>query len=86
MSAPVEKQLLEALAELEQAVRSMSSAVQKPDLRPLFSRIDGLAAQLPRGTDPSLVHYLQKKSYAKARLHLLGRDAENQAGNCRHVP
>jgi hypothetical protein len=40
---------------------------------------------LPRETDPQLRHYLQKKSYEKARLFLQGRDAENQAGNCRHV-
>jgi len=32
-----------------------------------------------------LLHYLQKKSYEKARLYLQGRDAENQLGNCRHV-
>ena len=49
------------------------------------ARIDELAKQLPRGANPALLHYLQKKSYEKARLFLQGRDAENQAGNCRHV-
>jgi len=38
-----------------------------------------------RGTDPQLLHYLQKKSYEKARLFLQGRDAENVQGSCGHV-
>ena len=63
----------------------MPSANPKPDLRPLFARIDELTEQLPRDTDPSLLHYLHKKSYEKARLFLQGHDAENQVGNCRHV-
>ena len=52
---------------------------------PTFNRIDELTKQLPRDTDPTLLHYLHKKSYEKARFYLQGRDAENQAGNCRHV-
>jgi len=66
-------------------VKSMPTATPKPELRPLFARIDELAKQLPRDTDPALLHYLHKKSYEKARLFLQGRDAENQAGNCRHI-
>ncbi|HEY3763422.1 MAG TPA: hypothetical protein VGN23_16875 [Verrucomicrobiae bacterium] len=85
MSATIEKELLYALADLENAVKAMPTANPKPNLLPLFSRIDELTKQLPRDTDPSLLHYLHKKSYEKARLHLQGRDAENQAGNCRHV-
>jgi hypothetical protein len=54
-------------------------------LLPLFARIDKLAKQLSRGTDPTLLHYLHKKSYEKARFFLQGHDAENQIGNCRHV-
>jgi len=54
-------------------------------LLPLFARLDELTRQLPRHTDPQLLHYLHKKSYEKARLWLLNRDAENQAGNCGHV-
>jgi hypothetical protein len=77
--------LLKALVELDTAAKSMPSASPKPDLLPLFARIDGLAKQLPRDTDPALLHYFQKKSYEKARLYLQGRDAENQAGSCRHV-
>jgi hypothetical protein len=79
------KDLLSALVQLDVAVRTLSSADPKPDLLPLFARIDELARQLPGDTDPALLHYLHKKSYEKARLFLQGRDAENQVGNCRHV-
>jgi hypothetical protein len=81
----VENRLLGALLDLDRAVASLPTARPKPDLLPLFARIDELAGQLPPGADPSLRHYLAKKSYEKARLFLQGRDAENQAGNCRHV-
>ena len=82
----METNLLSTLVELDAAVKAMPSANPKPDLRPLFARIDELTVQLPRDTDPSLLHYLHKKSYEKARLFLQGQDAENQVGNCRHVP
>ena len=82
---PVENHLLAALVQLEVAVKSMATANPKPNLLPLFARLDELTLQLPRETDPTLLHYLHKKSYEKARLFLQGREAENQAGNCRHV-
>jgi hypothetical protein len=77
-----ERALLQSLLELEQAVASMPTANPKPNLLPLFSRLDDLTRRLPRDTDPSLLHYLQKKSYEKARLFLQGREAENARGNC----
>ena len=80
-----EKSLLTALLELENAVQAMSTANPKPNLMPLFARLDELARQMPPDADPTLRHYLQKKSYEKARLFLQGHDAENQAGSCRHV-
>jgi hypothetical protein len=80
-----EDAILQALVELDSAVKSMSVTKSKPNLLPIFERIDGLARQLPRGTDPQLLHYLQKKSYEKARLFLQGRDAENVEGSCGHV-
>ena len=80
-----EQKLLEALLELEQTVAAMPTAHSKPDLRPFFSRIDELAHQLPPQIDPSLRHYLQKKSYEKARLFLQGRDADNPPGQCGHL-
>ncbi len=88
MSTPlnsIEQQILSALLELESAVARMATAQPKPNLIPLFQRLDALSSQLPASTDPSLLHYLHKKSYEKARLFLQGRDAENQLGNCRHV-
>jgi hypothetical protein len=80
-----EDAILEALVQLDSAVKGMTTARPKPNLLPMFERIDALARQLPRGTNPQLLHYLQKKSYEKARLFLQGRDAENVQGNCGHV-
>jgi len=85
MITAIEQTLLNALLELEKAGKSLRTAKPKPDLPALFARIDELAKQLPRGTDSALLHYLQKKSYEKARLFLQGQDAENQVGSCRHV-
>jgi len=85
MNFAVEKELLSALVTLDGAVKSLPTAATKPELLPLFTRIDELTNQLPRGTDPTLLHYLRKKSYEKARLYLQGRDAENRVGNCRHI-
>ena len=77
--------ILAALVELDNAVKTMATANPKPNLLPLFARISELTKQLPRNADPTLLHYLHKKSYEKARLFLQDRDAENQVGNCRHV-
>jgi hypothetical protein len=77
--------ILTSLVELDNAVKTMPTANPKPNLLPLFARIDELTHQLPRNADPTLLHYLHKKSYEKARLWLQNRDAENQVGNCRHV-
>ena len=85
MMTQAENDLLRALLELEQAVASMPTARPKPNLLPLYSRIDHLSGQLPTQTDPSLLHYLRKKSYQKARLFLQGRDAENVQGSCEPV-
>jgi hypothetical protein len=79
-----EQTILQALVELDRQVKSMPTANPKPNLLPLFTKLDGLTRQLPPQTDPQLLHYLHKKSYEKARLLLEGRDAENAAGNCGH--
>jgi hypothetical protein len=80
--SPTEIDILNTLLELERAVASMPAANPKPNLLPLFNRIDELTARLSGYTSPELMHYLRKKSYEKARLFLQGRDAENAAGNC----
>ena len=77
-----EREILENLVRLEDMVRRMKTANPKPDLLPVFGRIEELTRELPKGTDPALLHYLHKKSYEKARLYLEGRDAQNARGNC----
>jgi hypothetical protein len=64
----VESQLLTALRELEAVVRSRTEP--RPSLLPLFERIEGLAATLPAKGDPELRHFLERKSYEKARQRL----------------
>jgi hypothetical protein len=80
-----ESAILKVLIELDAAVKTMAAANPKPNLIPLFARLDELTRQLPKDTAPDLLHYLRRKSYEKARLFLEGREAENAHGNCRHV-
>ena len=78
----LEQNVLAALLELERTIEQMPNANPKPNLLPLFSRIDEFTRRLPLTTDPMLLHYLHKKSYQKARLFLQGRETENARGNC----
>jgi hypothetical protein len=66
----IEEQILESLLELERAVEEMAAGKSKPDLLPVFARLDGLAQSLPSSADAQLRHYLQRKSYQKARVLL----------------
>ena len=66
----IETQLLQTLLQLEKAVEAMPAGKPKPDLRPLLARLDELAKQLPASADAELRHFLQRKSYGKARLLL----------------
>jgi hypothetical protein len=65
-----EQEILETLVTLETAAAQMPKANPKPDLRPMFARLETLAGQLPKETDPNLLHYLHRKSYQKARALL----------------
>jgi hypothetical protein len=78
----IERDILKALNDLDATVKTMATANPKPNLLPLFRRIEALADQLPRGTAPDLLHYMQKKSYEKARLWLEGKFADIQKGGC----
>lgn len=78
----IEHDILKALQDLDATVKTMATANPKPNLLPLFQRIETLADQLPRSTSPDLLHYMQKKSYEKARLWLEGSFAEIQKGGC----
>jgi len=68
-----ERQILETLLELERTVELMPRSNPKPDLLPIFARLEDLTTQLPRSTAPDLLHYLHRKSYQKARLFLQER-------------
>jgi hypothetical protein len=75
-----EQAILDTLLELEAKAKLMATASPKPNLIPLFTHLDQLVAQLPPGTDPELRHFLERKSYEKARLKLQGLTAKR--GNC----
>jgi hypothetical protein len=77
-----EEDILQALTELDRLAKSMPTASPKPDLGPLFTRLDALARRLPPQTAPDLLHYMHRKSYEKARLFLEGRNTENASGSC----
>ena len=78
----LEQELHQALLELDGAVKRMAASKAPVDLLPLFARIDELGAKLPAGTDPQLVHFIQRKSFEKATLWLAGRKAEITRGVC----
>jgi hypothetical protein len=62
----IETDILAALENLHSAVAQMATANPKPDLRPIFTRLDQLTNDLPKGTNPQLAHFLRNKSYEKA--------------------
>jgi len=78
----IEQAVLQALNELDDAVRGGRVSGAKLNLLPLFERLEELARRLPKGANPDLLHYLNRKSYEKARLLLQGREAENARGTC----
>lgn len=78
----IEKQIWETLTELEAGVAAMKSAELKPDLVPLFDRLNAYSKRLPPDTHGRLIHYLANGSYEKARMWLAGRDAKNARGLC----
>jgi hypothetical protein len=79
---PVEHDILAALRELNRQAAAMKTAQPKPDLQPLFQRLDDLATRLPADADRQLLHFLHNKSYEKARLWLEGRPSEIGRGSC----
>lgn len=70
---PLESAILDSLRRLEDA------ASRRESVLPVLREIDTLLRQLPPGSDPDLLHYLHKRSYEKARLHLEGLDPEQGA-------
>lgn len=78
----LEQELHAALVELDSTVKHMAATKERVNLMPLFTRIDELGAKLPPGTDPQLVHFIQRKSFEKAAFWLEGRKAEITRGIC----
>ena len=76
-----EQQILATLRDLEATAARCRSENPPPPLSPIFARLEALAAKLPPGGGHDLRHYLQRKSYEKARLWLEGVDPEK--GTCR---
>lgn len=76
-----EQQILQALLELEATAARCRTENPPPPLTPIFTRLGELTAQLPPGSNHDLRHYLQRRSYEKARLWLEGVDPEK--GTCR---
>lgn len=78
----LEKSILQELLDLEAKIAALRTAQPKPDLLPVFAKLDELGQQIEPGS--MLRHYLERKSYEKARLWLQGREAENVPGACGH--
>lgn len=81
----LEAEILEQLILLESTATAKVAEGPRPGVLPIVQRLTELTRRLPPDTDPSLLHYLHKRSYEKARFFLQGRDAENAEGNCGHV-
>ncbi len=77
----LELAVFDALLELENAARGLKAGNRKGDISRLIARIEDLTHHLPPETAPELRHYLERKSYQKARLFLEGRDAERAVEN-----
>ena len=52
MKKSVENELLPALTQLAETVKTMPAANPKPSLLPIFARLDELTHSLPAGTSP----------------------------------
>jgi hypothetical protein len=75
----LERALLDALKELESALAADRGGVVRSDVGAALRRIDTLSAQLPDSADPELKHFLQRKSYEKARMRLQELEGGGQA-------
>jgi hypothetical protein len=62
----LENHILQALRDLDNTARNLRVGTPKPAIGDILARIDDLTSQLPRGTDPELLHFLHRKSYQKA--------------------
>jgi len=67
----------EAFAPVLDALRRLDeAAAQRSSVLPVLQELDQLARTLPPDAPADLRHYLQRRSYGKARLFLEGHDPE----------
>ena len=59
-----------------------ATAARRGDVLSILTELTRLTRSLPPDADPDLLHYLNRRSYEKARLFLEGIDPET--GTCRH--
>ena len=82
----VESEVLQALLDLEQAAAAAKArppgAPGGSGILPILERLDRLAGELPATSSHDLRHYLQRKSYEKARQLLEGSSAVKREGRC----
>ncbi len=67
---PAEKALRDAIVELEETAAMARSGRKTPGVLPVLEKVERLAAELPPDTPAELRHFLERKSYAKARAFL----------------
>jgi hypothetical protein len=84
MTTEWESRVLTALRALEAAATPASAAAtgSGPDLTAAIAGLGRLTVEMPAGTDPELAHFLQRRSYEKARQFLEGHLADLQRGGC----
>ncbi len=70
-----ESRILEVLTEMERGLAAMKAGGPAPGLMGLFGQLDRLAAALPADAK-ALRHYLERKSYGKARRYLENGDED----------
>lgn len=68
----LDSQIAAALDDYFAAVEGQKSAdpAKRPALRPHFEKLDALARELPSDANPRLRHFMEQKSYEKARALL----------------
>ncbi len=67
---------------LEQLRQLDATAARRGDVLPMLAELARLTRSLGPDANPDLLHYLNRRSYEKARLFLEGIDPET--GVCRH--
>lgn len=66
----IEERLKEALVSLQQGIKDSDSSEISGSLKALDQLLDAHRKEL----HPQLVHYLSRRSYEKALMHLEGKD------------